>query len=91
MRRRGRGLGADGHTELDLKPPCDVDLFVEESSAPRDVHASLTVRVPASLGEPLTRADVESSLWEGGAASARVRCGDEGAYVAERIAAAPPR
>lgn len=84
-------LGADGYTEVDLKPPYDVDLFVEESSAPRYDRAFLTVRVPASLGEPLTRADVESSLWEGGTVSARVRCGDEGAYVAERIAAAPPR
>jgi Family of unknown function (DUF6281) len=84
-------LGADGHTELDLKPPYDVDLFVETSSTARYERAFLTVRVPASLREPLTRADVESSLWEGGTVSTRVRCGDEGSYLAERIAAAPPR
>jgi len=84
-------LGADGNTELDLAPPYDLDLFVEASSVPRYERAFLTVRVPASLGRPLTRADIESSLWEGGTISVRVGCGDQGTYLVEHVTADPPR
>lgn len=83
-------LGADGNTEVDLKPPYDIELSVASTSAARYERAFLRVRVPASLGEPLTREDVRSSLWEGGTVSMRVRCGDGGVFVAETIAAAPP-
>jgi hypothetical protein len=83
-------LGADGNTEVDLKPPYDIELFVASTSAARYERAFLTVRVPPSLGEPLTREDVKSSLWKGGTVSMRVRCGDGGVFVAETIAAAPP-
>ena len=58
--------GADGDTELDLVPPYDVQLLVTRSSPPGYERADLTVRVPPSLGQPLSHANVESSLWTGG-------------------------
>jgi hypothetical protein len=83
-------LEADGGTELDLKPPYDVDLFVEQASAPRYERTYLTVRIRPALGEPITRADVETSLWKGGSIALRVQCADEGRYVAEEVDASPP-
>jgi hypothetical protein len=58
--------GADGNAELDLLPPYDVELRVTRSSPPGYERADLTVRVPASLGQPLSHADVETSLSTGG-------------------------
>jgi len=83
-------LGADGHTEVDLEPPYDVDLFVQQASEARYERIYLTVRVPPALGKPITRDDVESSLWEGGSIALRVRCADDGGYVAEGVEASPP-
>ena len=82
-------LGADGHTELDLQPPYDLHVLVGRASTARYVRAFLTVRVPASLGTPLTRADIESSLWEAGTVALRVRCGAKGEYAAEAVSARP--
>jgi Family of unknown function (DUF6281) len=82
-------LGADGHTELDLVPPYDVDLFVRETNASHYERAFLTVRVPEELGRPLTRADIRGSLWEGGTIEFTVGCRD-GRYMAMRVAAHPP-
>jgi hypothetical protein len=82
-------LGPNGKTELDLEPPYDVDLFVEDASAARYERVFLTVRVPRSLGRPLTRDDVRSSLWEGGDIEVTATCGASG-YVAERVRAYPP-
>lgn len=82
-------LGADGHTELDLQPPYDLDVLVERASAARYERAFLTVRVPVSLGKPLTRADIKSSLWRAGTVALRVRCGGKGEYVAEAVSAQP--
>jgi hypothetical protein len=82
-------LGADGQTELDLDPPYDVRILVAEASLADYARAELTVRVPATLGRPLTRKDVESSLWEGGTLTATVSCRD-GDFVAAAIKAAPP-
>ena len=87
---RWRGiLGADGHTELDLNPPYDVRIEVTETSVADYERAELTVRVPTTLGRPLTRKDIESSLWEGGTLKATVSCRD-GDFVASAIKAAPP-
>jgi hypothetical protein len=83
-------LGADGHTEVDLEPPYDLELFVEETSAPRYARAFLTVRVPSSLGRPLTRADIRRSLWQGGTIRIGTRCGLRGRYVATSVKAFPP-
>jgi hypothetical protein len=82
-------IGADGKTELDLVPPYDLEIFVDESSAQRYERAYLTVRVPAELGQPLTREDIRSSLWEGGTISLTVKCRD-GRYLAEQAEAHPP-
>jgi hypothetical protein len=82
-------LGADGHTELDLEPPYDVRIRVTETSFVDYARAELTVRVPAILGRPLSRRDIESSLWEGGTLTATVRCRD-GELVASTLTAAPP-
>lgn len=82
-------IGADGHTELDMAPPYDLEINVAESSAERYERAYLTVRVPAELGRPLTRADIRSSLWEGGTISLRVSC-RAGRYLAERVEAHLP-
>ncbi len=82
-------LGADGHTELDLDPPYDVRIKVRETSAADYERAELTVRVPATLGRPLSRKDIRSSLWEGGTLTATISCRD-GDFVASAIKAAPP-
>ena len=82
-------LGADGNTELDLNPPYDVRIRVNEASLAAYERAELTIRVPPSLGRPLTRRDIESSLWEGGTLKATVTCND-GEFVASSIEAAPP-
>jgi hypothetical protein len=83
-------LGVDGKTELDLDPPYDVYVIVDEASAPRYERAYLTVRVPPSLGRPITRDDIQTSLWEGGTIALRVRCSRDGGFVAEDVAAFPP-
>ncbi len=82
-------LGADGQTELDLDPPYDVRIRATEASLAAYERAELSVRVPATLGRPLTRRDIESSLWEGGTLKATVSCSD-GRFVATSIEAAPP-
>lgn len=82
-------IGADGETELDLVPPYDVIVLVARSSAPRYVNAELTVRVSPSLGSPLTREDVEASLWEGGSVQIVSRCDGE-RFIAESVQAFPP-
>jgi len=66
------------------------DLFVQQASEARYERIYLTVRVPPALGKPITRDDVESSLWEGGSIALRVRCADDGGYVAEGVEASPP-
>jgi Family of unknown function (DUF6281) len=83
-------LGVDGKTELDLDPPYDVYVIVDEASAPRYERAYLTVRVPPSLGRPITRDDVQASLWEGGTIALRARCSRDGGFVAEDVAAFAP-
>jgi Family of unknown function (DUF6281) len=75
-------IGADGKTELDLVPPYDLEILVEDASSQRYENSHLTIRVPAELGQPLSREDVRSSLWEGGTISLEVTCRD-GQYVAE--------
>jgi hypothetical protein len=82
-------VGTDGTG--DPEPPYSLELFVSVSSLPRYEGAFLTVSVPASLGTPLTRADVMASLWEGGTISVSARCGEKGAYLAESVTAEPPR
>lgn len=78
------------YEELDLVPPYDVDLLVEESSVPRYERAFLTVRVPKTLGRPLTRTDVRDSLRRGGSLSLTVTCWLDGRYLAERVVAQRP-
>jgi len=82
-------LGPDETGDLDLASPYDVELFVEKSSVPRYERAFLTVRVRAGPERPLTRADIRSSLWEGGTIELGVVCQD-GRYVAESATAYPP-
>ena len=80
-------LGADGDTETDLVPPYDVTLGVTESSPARYERAELTVRVPASLGRPLTRDDT-AVLSEGGEIEIDAGCNGR-RFVALRVAAHP--
>jgi hypothetical protein len=82
-------LGADGKTEVDLKPPYDVGLLVQEASDRRYERAHLTVRVPPSLGTPISRRDVQTSLQAGGTISISASCEDE-AFVADAGEAFPP-
>lgn len=85
-----QGIRGVVYEELDMVPPYDVDLFVEESSVPQYERAFLTVRVPEALGRPLTRTDIRDSLRRGGSITLSVACWLDGRYVAERIAAHPP-
>lgn len=82
-------LGADGRTELDLVPPYDLMLRVDQTSAARYERAHLVVRVPQELGTPLTHADIRSSLWEAGTIAVTATCkGDR--FIAVRVQAFPP-
>jgi hypothetical protein len=82
-------LGADGKTELDLVPPYDLQMLVRQASSSRYERSHLTIRVPASLGQPLSREDVRSSLWKGGTIRVTATCVD-GRFIAQRVAAFPP-
>ena len=77
-----------GGTELSMIPPYDVQLLVRTTSSSRYARAFLTVRVPPSLGRPLTKHDVHVSLWKQGDISATVGCRD-GLYVATAVTAFP--
>jgi hypothetical protein len=83
-------LGADGNTEVDLVPPYDVDLLVRDASAKDHERAFLTVRVPTSLGRPLTGGDLQTSLLKGGTIKIVARC-DRSRYIAQQITAQPPK
>ena len=85
----GPWRGISGAGEDDMTPPYDVEIYVDESSPKRYERAYLTIRVPAELGRPLSRADLRSSLWEGGTISLTVNCRN-GRYVAEQVEAHPP-
>jgi hypothetical protein len=79
----------DGSTELTMIPPYNVNLLVRESSVARYARAFLTVRVPASLGRPLTEHDVHAYLLHRGWIRATVSCA-EGHFVASALSAFPP-
>jgi hypothetical protein len=81
--------GADGKTELDLLPPYNVMLRVDRASSVGYDRAHLTVRVPVSLGVPLTHDDVKTSLWQGGTISIAAKCAG-GRFIAQSIQTAPP-
>lgn len=81
-------LGADGDTELDLLPPYDLELLVRRASDPTYERFDLYVRVPPSVGKPLTKEDIRTSLWEGGSIAITARCeGDR--FVAEDVKSYP--
>lgn len=82
-------LGADGRTELDLRPPYDVRVFVDRASARAYDRAELTIRVPGRLGRPITRSDIRRSLWAGGRLSVTFACRGN-RFVATRVDASPP-
>jgi Family of unknown function (DUF6281) len=82
-------LGADGKTELDMRPPYDLELFTARGTPARYRRAFLTVRVPASLGRPLTEHDIHASLDKGGSITITATCAG-GRYVAQRVRAHPP-
>jgi Family of unknown function (DUF6281) len=82
-------IGVDGNTEVDLVPPYDLDMRVDEASAARYERVFLTIHVAESLGQPLTREDVRSSLWKGGTLSIVATCLD-GQFWAERVTAYRP-
>lgn len=82
-------FGSGDPEDLDLMSSYDVKLFAAESSVPRYERTFLVVRVPAGLKRPLTRAEVRRWLWDG-RIELTVACRD-GRYVAESVAAYPPR
>lgn len=82
-------LGPGQETEVDMKPPYRVHMFVEEASEERYERAFITIQVPRDAGEPLTRDDVRESLWEGGTIDVEAVC-DSGAFLARDIDAHPP-
>lgn len=81
-------LGADGNTELDLEPPYDLEVSVEESEPEGYGPATLSIRVPTALGQPLTKRDVRTSLWQGGNIEVTASCRN-GGFVAESVRALP--
>lgn len=92
VRLRGKWLsilGADGKTELDMAPPYDVEMLVQDSTDERYERALLTIRVPPSLGHPLTQEDIRGSLWKGGDLQLLASCSGD-SFVAESIQAIEP-
>lgn len=82
-------IGPGQKTEVDMKPPYRVHMFVEEASEERYERAFITVQVPRYAGEPLTRDDMRESLWEGGTINVDAVC-ESGAFLARDIDAYPP-
>jgi hypothetical protein len=76
-------------TEVDLDTPYQIDMQVVHASVPRYRRAFLTIHVPEALGRPLSREDVETSLWKAGSISVTASCRD-GDYVAQDVTASPP-
>jgi hypothetical protein len=83
------GIHDGDMTEVDLDTPYQIDMQVVHASVPRYQRAFLTIHVPEALGRPLSREDVETSLWKAGSISVTASCLD-GGYVAEDVAASPP-
>ena len=83
-------LGADEKTELDLLPPYDLSLLVEESSARRYDRAFLDIRVASGAGKVLAREDIKESLREGGSIEVVVTGCDGRRFLAEEATAFPP-
>jgi Family of unknown function (DUF6281) len=83
------GFDGYGETERDLIPPYDLEVFIEHASSPRYERSHLTIRLPAELGQPLSREELCSSLWEGGTISLNVTCRND-KYLAREVNAHPP-
>lgn len=82
-------LAPGGRTETDLAPPYDLSLLVLHTSSARYARAFLDVRVPASLGRPITRAGLRASLLHGGTVAITATC-RSGRYIATHVETAPP-
>lgn len=82
-------LAAGGGTELTMRPPYDLEILAAHATPSRYLRALLKVRVPASLGRPLTEHDIHSVLDKGGSITITATCGD-GRYIAEQVRAQPP-
>jgi hypothetical protein len=83
------GIHDGDMTEVDLDTPYQIDMQVVHASVPRYRRAFLTIHVPEALGRPLSREDVETSLWKAGSISVTASCRD-GDYVAQDVTASPP-
>jgi len=82
-------IQADGHTELDMVPPYNVSMLVLHASSATYLRAELSIHVTASLGMPLTHADVHAVLWKGGTIRVIAECDGTG-FVARSVEATPP-
>jgi hypothetical protein len=82
-------LAANGRTELTMRPPYDLEILAARATPSRYRRALLTIRVPASLGRPLTEQDIHSVLDKGGSITITATCGD-GRYLAQQVRARPP-
>jgi hypothetical protein len=82
-------LGVDGRTGVDLLPPYDLTMRVEDASDDRYEGALLTIHVTTDVEELLDRDDVRTSLWEGGSLVVSAACGDE-EFVALSVSGQPP-
>jgi hypothetical protein len=83
-------IGPGNKTEVDLVPPYDLEMRVDRASVERYERVFLTIHVAKSLGQPLRRDDVRSSLWQGGDLSLTATCVDD-EFWAERVTASLPR
>ena len=83
-------LAPNGRTETDLVPPYDLSLLVLHTSSARYARAFLDVRVPASMGRPITKPELRASLLRGGTIAITAAC-RSGRYVATHVETAPPQ
>lgn len=82
-------MGPDETTELDLLPPYDLSMQVEQASVPTYERSFLTIHVGPELGQPLTRDDVDAFLLQEGDLSVTAHCVDD-QFWADRVDAGPP-
>ena len=71
---------------VDMKPPYVIRVLVDEASARAYERAHLRIRVPESLGRPLTHGDVRTTLWKGGDVRLVATCAG-GRFIASEVQA----
>jgi hypothetical protein len=82
-------LGPHHETEVDLVPPYNLSMRVDDASRSRYERTFLTIHVANEAGQPITQEDLRASLRRGGNLSVVAVCRDRD-FWAEEVDALPP-